>query len=75
MEKYCRIGVDVGGTFTDFVLANRRTGTLTHHKEPSGTEDPSLAVAQGMSVLLRRAGERPDSVEMVVHGRRSRLTR
>ena len=68
MEKYCRIGVDVGGTFTDFVLANRRTGTLTHHKEPSGTEDPSLAVAQGMSVLLRRAGERPDSVEMVVHG-------
>ena len=68
MDKYCRVGVDVGGTFTDFVLSNRMTGTLTHHKEPSGTEDPALVVAEGMATLLRRAGEQPSSVEMVVHG-------
>ena len=36
----CRIGIDVGGTFTDFVLANLTTGTLTHYKEPSVPADP-----------------------------------
>ena len=59
MDKYCRVGVDVGETFTDFVLSNRKTGTLTHHKEPTRTEDPALVVAEGMSALLRRAGEQP----------------
>ena len=61
MDKYCRIGVDVGGTFTDFVLANRKTATLTHYKEPSGTEDPAFVVAEGMSTILRRAGGAPSA--------------
>ena len=64
----CRIGVDVGGTFTDFVLADSRSGRLTRYKEPSVSEDPSLSVARGLPALLERAGVDPDDVGLIVHG-------
>ena len=68
MEKYCRIGVDVGGTFTDCVLANMRTGKLTYYKEPSIPDDPSAAVVKGLLALIELAGEKADNVELVIHG-------
>ena len=37
----CRVGVDVGGTFTDLVLADSRTGDLTFFKAPSVPDDPA----------------------------------
>ncbi len=55
IKKRCRIGIDVGGTFTDFVLANRTTGKLTHYKEPSTPSDPSLSVERGIPSLLDRS--------------------
>ena len=64
----CRIGIDVGGTFTDFVLANRATGELTRYKEPSVTDDPSLSVERGLPALIERAGVTPGDVELIVHG-------
>jgi N-methylhydantoinase A len=64
----CRIGIDVGGTFTDCVLFNARTGELTFFKEPSVPSDPSMAVQRGVNGLLLRAGVKPESVELVVHG-------
>ena len=67
-RKRCRIGIDVGGTFTDFVLANRSTGELTHYKEPSTPSDPSLSVHRGVPLLLERAGVGPGDVELIVHG-------
>ncbi|MCG8548214.1 MAG: hydantoinase/oxoprolinase family protein [Alphaproteobacteria bacterium] len=63
-----RVGVDVGGTFTDFVLSERATGRLAHHKEPSVPTDPSRAVTRGMQVLLAREGLDPGAIELVVHG-------
>ncbi|MEE2802890.1 MAG: hydantoinase/oxoprolinase N-terminal domain-containing protein, partial [Pseudomonadota bacterium] len=39
-----RLGIDVGGTFTDFVLADPGSNQLITHKEPSTPDDPSLAV-------------------------------
>ena len=39
-KNRCRIGIDVGGTFTDFVLANLDTGAITRYKEPSVPNDP-----------------------------------
>lgn len=68
MSKSCRIGVDVGGTFTDFVLADQETGKLTYFKEPSVPEDPSSAVVNGVAALLDRAGLTPDSIQLVNHG-------
>jgi N-methylhydantoinase A len=63
-----RIGIDVGGTFTDFVLLNSATGTLVHHKEPSTPADPAAAVESGIAGLLERAAVRPGEVSLVAHG-------
>jgi len=63
----CRVGIDVGGTFTDFVLADG-AGRLVRYKEPSVPDDPSLSVARGLPWLIERAGVAPADVELVVHG-------
>ncbi|MBM3521707.1 MAG: hydantoinase/oxoprolinase family protein [Alphaproteobacteria bacterium] len=64
----CRIGIDVGGTFTDFVLTNPKTGALVRYKEPSVPSDPSMSVRRGLPALLERAGVRANEVELIVHG-------
>ncbi|MFD1944836.1 hydantoinase/oxoprolinase family protein [Paradevosia shaoguanensis] len=64
----CRIGIDVGGTFTDFVLADAATGAITIFKEPSVPQDPSASVERGLPKLLERAGRRPEDVRLIVHG-------
>ncbi len=67
MGRY-RLGIDVGGTFTDFVLANMDGGQIAFHKEPSAPDDPSRAVEAGVANLIAQQGMSPDSVELVVHG-------
>lgn len=63
-----RIGIDVGGTFTDFVLLDRLSGRRVHHKEASTPSDPSRAVDSGVQLLLEKAGVAPAEVELIVHG-------
>jgi N-methylhydantoinase A len=63
-----RIGIDVGGTFTDFVLLDPASGRLVHHKEPSTPHDPSAAVESGIAALLARAGAVASSVGRIAHG-------
>ncbi|MGW6505807.1 hydantoinase/oxoprolinase family protein [Nonomuraea angiospora] len=63
-----RIGIDVGGTFTDLVASVPERGLVVHHKEPSTPADPSLAVADGLAALLARADLRPEEVTGLVHG-------
>ena len=67
-KQRCRIGIDVGGTFNDFVLTNLTTGELFRYKEPSVPSDPSQSVGRGIPALLNRAGVTADDVELVVHG-------
>jgi N-methylhydantoinase A len=67
MSARFRIGIDVGGTFTDFVLADMQGGALRFHKEPSVPRDPSLAVERGIAALVA-AGLDAAGVELVVHG-------
>ena len=62
-----RVGVDIGGTFTDIVL-RLDDGTLRVSKVSSTPEDPGLAVVRGLGALLRAAGVAPASVVEVVHG-------
>ena len=64
----CRVGIDVGGTFTDLVLANSETGALTFYKEPSSPDDPAAAVERGLLGIIERAGVRPDEISLIVHG-------
>lgn len=63
-----RIGIDVGGTFTDFVVADLDQGGLTFHKEPSVPADPSASVAQGLAALVAMDVIVPAEVSLIVHG-------
>src|ERR1041385_3502286 len=60
-----RIGVDTGGTFTDFVF--ERDGRLQLFKLPSTPADPSLAIREGLTRICAETGARLDRIE-VVHG-------
>ncbi|MTH33739.1 hydantoinase/oxoprolinase family protein [Paracoccus limosus] len=63
-----RIGIDVGGTFTDFVLSDPRDGRLAFYKEPSTPAEPSRALLTGLGQLLAREGLRPGDVGALMHG-------
>ncbi len=62
-----RIGVDVGGTFTDLVLWDD-DGTVDVHKTPSTNHDPSIGTMAGIEVLAKRAGIDPAEIDMFFHG-------
>lgn len=63
-----RVGIDVGGTFTDLVLTLPADGRVLHHKEPSTPDDPSRAVADGLAAILQDAGLPPGALAGVTHG-------
>jgi len=63
-----RIGIDVGGTFTDFTMIDERAGAVHFHKVPSTPDDPSRAIAQGMGQMLEDHGVPPGAVSHVGHG-------
>jgi len=62
-----RIGIDVGGTFTDFSMIGE-DGNVFFHKTPSTPHDPSEAIVQGMAQMLREHGVSPGEVSHIGHG-------
>ncbi|MGH7030712.1 MAG: hydantoinase/oxoprolinase N-terminal domain-containing protein, partial [Stellaceae bacterium] len=66
-----RIGIDVGGTFTDLVAVDDR-GEATLEKVPSTPDDPSLGVLDGLDLLAQRLGHGRAALlaltERIVHG-------
>jgi N-methylhydantoinase A len=63
-----RIGVDIGGTFTDFVLLDTRDGTLRNGKVLTTPAAPEEAVLAGIRQLLDAHGIAPADVQHVIHG-------
>ena len=63
-----RIGVDIGGTFTDFALLDEGSGALAIHKQLTTPDDPARAVVEGVPALLRKAGVAMSAVGTLVHG-------
>ena len=63
-----RIGVDIGGTFTDVVLWNYAGGALRRDKLLTTPADPSRAVVDGIGRILAREGLRPIDLTSVIHG-------
>ncbi|EJM53592.1 N-methylhydantoinase A/acetone carboxylase, beta subunit [Pseudomonas sp. GM49] len=63
-----RIGIDVGGTFTDFTMINEDNGKVEYHKVPSTPHDPSEAIENGISDLLRNHKVSADQVSHIGHG-------
>ncbi len=63
-----RLGVDIGGTFTDLVVVDEITGALTVGKILTTPKDPAHAVEQGIRQLLQEARLDAGAVRAVVHG-------
>src|SRR5579864_3984526 len=63
-----RVGIDIGGTFTDLILIDDATGELTVGKVLTTPANPSQAVADVLADALQRAGREPEAVQHVIHG-------
>ncbi|MGR3571360.1 hydantoinase/oxoprolinase N-terminal domain-containing protein, partial [Brevirhabdus sp.] len=63
-----RLGVDVGGTFTDLLLFDASDGRFWRHKTPSTPSDSSEGILTGLDVICEKAGIAPDEIEYFLHG-------
>ncbi|HJM50788.1 MAG TPA: hydantoinase/oxoprolinase family protein [Alphaproteobacteria bacterium] len=64
----CRLGIDVGGTFTDLLLFNGTSGDIHLLKTPSTPEDQSVGILKGIQDILAESGIAPAEVQGVLHG-------
>ena len=63
-----RLGVDVGGTFTDILLVNEESGETYRAKTSSTPEDQSIGVLRGIEQACQKAGISLSEVSDVLHG-------
>jgi N-methylhydantoinase A len=68
MTGSIRLGIDVGGTFTDFALVDDERSTLATHKQLTTPHDPSLCVLSGIDHILAREHLELADVAAIVHG-------
>lgn len=69
MNKKCyRLGCDIGGTFTDFVLLNDQTGEIMTGKCLTTPQDPSDAVEEGIRVLEKATPDFVGKLDELIHG-------
>jgi len=63
-----RLGVDVGGTFTDLIFVDDETGTIQIHKLPTTPDDPSRGTIEGVTALTTAVGAGLGELDQVFHG-------
>ena len=64
----CRLGIDVGGTFTDLLLFNGGTGEIHLLKTPSTPQDQSVGILTGVRDLISQTKVRPADIQGLLHG-------
>ena len=62
------LGCDVGGTFTDLLLINEKTGKTFRAKTPSTPADQSVGVMNGINRICSDAGIKPSEINELMHG-------
>ena len=62
MEHAYRLGIDAGGTFTDFVIANRTSGDVKLFKALSTPSDPTRAIENGLKQIAENFGTTPSAI-------------
>ena len=65
---HIRIGIDTGGTFTDVVAVDTRTGQIATTKTPSTPADPADGFLTGIGKILDLIGASANEIESVLHG-------
>lgn len=63
-----RLGVDVGGTFTDLLLFDTDSGAFWRHKTPSTPHDSSEGILHGVTAICAKAGIAADAIDYFLHG-------
>jgi N-methylhydantoinase A len=63
-----RLGVDVGGTFTDLLLLDAASGRFWRHKTPSTPADSSIGILNGVTAICADAAVDPADIEIFLHG-------
>ncbi|MGD9538755.1 MAG: hydantoinase/oxoprolinase family protein [Alphaproteobacteria bacterium] len=63
-----RLGVDVGGTFTDLILIEEASGQTYKAKVPSTPQDSSIGVLNGIAKICAEAGIEPARISHIMHG-------
>jgi len=63
-----KLGIDVGGTFTDLLLFHEETGRIWRAKTPSTPQDQSVGVLNGIDEICQTAGIARDRVDAIIHG-------
>lgn len=67
-ERFYRLGCDIGGTFTDFVLLNDQTGEIKINKCLTTPKDPSDAVEKGIKEMEIHTHNFVEKLDEVIHG-------
>ena len=67
-ERTARIGVDIGGTFTDFVFHDEARGITRTGKRLTTPDDPGRAIIEGVKRLLDETGSSAAQIGSIVHG-------
>ena len=62
------VGIDVGGTFTDFIYLDHETGKTDIHKVSTTPDDPSIGVITGLLELVDKGKLKPKSITQIFHG-------
>ena len=68
MSNRFRLGVDIGGTFTDAVLLSEASGATRIAKVPSTPADPSRGFLNAVERILSDGDVAPDAISYLVHG-------
>jgi len=63
-----QMGIDTGGTFTDFVVVNEENGDLQTYKELSTPDDPCRAIMKGIQTAEEKLGVLPSQISRLVYG-------
>src|SRR5262245_46497896 len=63
-----RVGVDVGGTFTDLILVDEETGRIEVDKVPSRPDDPARGTVGGVQGICAAAGIELGELDAILHG-------
>jgi N-methylhydantoinase A len=67
-KPFIRIGIDIGGTFTDLQILNERTGELASLKTSTTPEDPSIGLLAGLEQATARFGFALQDIRLLLHG-------